>query len=71
MTLVEFYALIPALTTWKARAKCAQAAYRLGDLLDRGVAAATAIPMVTARRDLNDALVLAGLSDEFATITGP
>ena len=70
MTLAAFYALLPAIAN-RHRFRCAQAAYRLGDLLSRGVAAATAIPIVTARRDLNDALTLAGLNDEFATITGP
>jgi hypothetical protein len=70
MTLAQFYALIPALTSWKHRAKCAQAAHRLGDLLARGVEISAAIANVTARRDLADALDLAGLDDDFATITG-
>jgi hypothetical protein len=71
MTLAQFYALVLALTPSRNRWRSAQAAYRLGDLLARGLAVGTAITAVTARRDLNDALTLAGLNDEFATITGP
>lgn len=70
MTLAAFYALVQALVG-KPRYKCAAAAQRLGDLMLRGMVPATAIANVMARKDLNDALLLAGLNDEFLTITGP
>jgi len=67
VTLDEFYVLVLALPI-RFRFKVAQAIYRYQDLRDRGATRGQARAHVEGRRDLLEALLLAGLLGDFRTV---